>query len=65
MNTKEALEQAKILLKASRDLLNKQNESPFVLNMLEQTVEYHGAEGDGYCLIDDINDWFALYDSNG
>ena len=54
----DELREAKILLKASRDLLNKQNETIYVLNLLEENVEYHGAECDGYCLIDDIDDWF-------
>ena len=56
----DELREAKILLKASRDLLNKQNETIYVLNLLEETVEYHGVECDGYCLIDDIDDWLAL-----
>ena len=56
----DELREAKILLKASRDLLNKQNETIYVLNLLEETVEYHGTECDGYCLIDDIDDWLAL-----
>ena len=42
------------LLKACRDLLNKQNESPYVLNMLEELIFYDGVECDGYCLLDDI-----------
>lgn len=42
------------LLKAARDLLMKQNETPYVLNMLEQTVHYDDADCDGSCLIDDI-----------
>ena len=56
----DELREAKILLKASRDLLNKQNETIYVLNLLEETVEYHDVECDGYCLIDDIDDWLAL-----
>lgn len=42
------------LLKACRDLLNKQNESPYVLNILEELISYDGAECDGYCLLEDI-----------
>ena len=42
------------LLKACRDLLNKQNESPYVLNMLEELIFYDGAECDGHCLLEDI-----------
>ena len=51
----EQEDRAVTLLKAARDLLNKQNESPYVLNMLEQTVHYDEADCDGSCLIDDIN----------
>ena len=56
----DELGEAKVLLKASRDLLNKQNETIYVLNLLDETVEYHDVECDGYCLIDDIDDWLAL-----
>ena len=42
------------LLKACRDLLNKQKESHYVLNMLEETAFYDEADCDGYCLLDDI-----------
>ena len=51
----EQEDRAVTLLKAARDLLNKQNESSYVLNMLEQTVHYDDADCDGSCLIDDIN----------
>lgn len=47
-------ERAKILLKATLDLLQKQKESHYVLNLLENTVFYDEAECDGYCLFDDI-----------
>lgn len=43
------------LLTATRNLLNKQNVSPYVLDLLEETVWYDGAECDGSCLLDDIN----------
>lgn len=39
------LERAKTLLKATKELL-------------EETVFYDEAECDGYCLKDDIGDWF-------
>lgn len=45
------------LLKAARDLLRKQHDTPYVLNMLEQTVHYDDADCDGNCLIDDINEY--------
>lgn len=57
------LKEAEILLKATRNLLNKQNESIYVLNMLEETVAYYGVECDGSCLIEDIDAWLDLYGS--
>ena len=44
----------KILLKAAYDLLKKQDGSYYVLNLLEEDVEYDGVVCDGYCLIEDI-----------
>lgn len=54
----ELFERAKVLLKATLDLLNQQKESPFVLNMLETTAVWDGAECEGYCLCDDIELFF-------
>lgn len=45
---------ARELLKACAELLNKQNESFYVLNLLEETVYYDGCECDGGCLLEDI-----------
>ena len=42
------------LLKACRDLLRKQNDSSYVLNLLSETVFYDDVDCDGYCLLDDI-----------
>ena len=42
------------LLIATYRLLNKQNETPYVLNMLSTTVYYDGADCDGSCLMEDI-----------
>ena len=39
------------------DLLNKQKNSPYVLNLLTETVFYDETECDGYCLSDDILDY--------
>ena len=58
---KEALERAIILLKATYEILKQQEESPIVLNILEQTAVWDGVECDGYCLKDDIKDWFEIY----
>ena len=54
----QALDRAKTLLKATWNLLQKQNETIYVLNMLEELVYYDEAECDGNCLMDDINYWF-------
>jgi hypothetical protein len=42
------------ILKACLELLERQENSSIVLNLLEETVVYHGAECDGSCLMDDI-----------
>lgn len=42
------------LLRACRELLNKQNESSYVLDILEQEVYYDDCNCDGYCLLEDI-----------
>ena len=44
-----------ILLKACRDLLQKQINCSYVLNLLEEIVHYDGGACDGSCLLDDIN----------
>lgn len=49
-----------VLLKACYDLLKKQNESIYVLNMLEQTVCYDDMECDGSCLLEDIESELSL-----
>lgn len=45
-----------ILLRACRDLLQKQNESGYVLNLLEECVTYDGYEVEGSILLEDIID---------
>jgi hypothetical protein len=47
-------ERALILLQAARDLLDKQNRSGYVLNLLEETVHYDEADCDGSCLLEEI-----------
>lgn len=54
------LERAKVLLKACYDLLQKQEESHYVLNLLETTVYYDEADCDGYCLKNDIEEELGL-----
>lgn len=42
------------LLNACTQLFNKQVESPYVLNMLDELIYYDKCECDGHCLFDDI-----------
>lgn len=48
------LKRARILLEATHNLLVKQMESGYVLNLLSETVFYDEAECDGHCLMEDI-----------
>lgn len=57
-NLLDALSRAKTLLKAAGELLKKQEDSNYVLNLLAETVYYDEAECDGSCLLDDIRYWF-------
>lgn len=50
------LKRARELLEATYELLQRQDESPWVLNLLEETVYYDEAECDGGCLMEDIED---------
>ena len=54
-------------MKATHDLLTKQKNSYYVLNLLAQTIYYDEAECDGSCLMEDIEYWFEemgmVYDS--
>lgn len=42
------------LLKACLELFKRQDNSRFVLNVLEEHVRYDEADCDGYCLMEDI-----------
>lgn len=48
------------LLRATYALLKQQDNSPYVLNILEQIISYDGVDCDGYCLMEDIED--VLFD---
>lgn len=54
---KQENKRANVLLKATLDLLRKQKDSQYVLNLLENTAFYDNAECDGYCLFDDIENF--------
>lgn len=59
---KEELQKRAIeLLKATKQILDKANEGPYVENVFELTAFYDGTDCDGYCLLDDINDLFEKY----
>ena len=53
-------DRAMILLQACMNLLDKQKDSPFVLNLLTETVFYDETDCDGYCLSDDIRDFLMV-----
>lgn len=42
------------LLKACLNLLEKQEQSSYVMDILSETVYYDEADCDGYCLMEDI-----------
>ena len=58
------LKYAKVLLKATYDLLKKCDDSYYVLNVLEQLITYDGAECDGYCLMEDIKYFMEEWNDN-
>lgn len=58
------LKYARVLLKATHDLLSKCDESFYVLNVLEQTTVYDGVECDGYCLMEDIKEVMEEWNDN-
>lgn len=44
----------KILLRAAFDLLSKQRDSGYTLDLLAETAFYDGVDCDGSCLMEDI-----------
>lgn len=50
-------ERAATLLQATYALLKQQDNSPYVLNILEQTIFYDEVDCDGYCLMEDIENF--------
>ena len=49
-------DQRVVLLRAAYDLLKKCDEGSYVKNALAVEVEYNGAQGDGFSLMNDIAD---------
>lgn len=50
------------LLKACRELLKKQKDSHYVLDLLSETVFYDDIDCDGHCLLDDIEAELEILD---
>ena len=50
------------LLRAARDLIAKQKNSHFVLDLTAETVFYDDTDCDGSCLLDDINAFLDEYE---
>lgn len=63
-NESEALKRAETLLQATYKLLQKQENSCYVLNLLAESVYYDEADCDGACLMDDIRYWFDEFSVN-
>ena len=49
-----------ILLRAAYDMLKKADKSYYVINVMETTVFYDGADCDGSCLMEDIADELGI-----
>jgi hypothetical protein len=54
-STRRAIE----LLKAVRDLLNKANEGPWVVDILNTTIRLDEADCDGFCVLEEIETLLA------
>jgi hypothetical protein len=57
-------ERALILLKATDELLKKQENSSYVLDILGETTFYDGSECDGACLLEDIGELLDSLDNS-
>lgn len=54
------IKRANELLEAAMKLLAKQEDSMYVLNLLEETVFYDETDCDGSCLLEDIRHYFGI-----
>ena len=54
------MDRKEVLLRACYDLLMKQAESGYVLNLLDEIVHYDDTDADGNCLLEDICDELEL-----
>lgn len=49
-------QRARVLLQATRDILTKCNESPFVEDVMGVTAVWDNVDCDGHCLLEEIDD---------
>lgn len=56
MSNSDLNERAKVLLKATLDILKECDEGPYEKNALEVCAEWDGVQCDGYCLMEEIED---------
>lgn len=59
---KREYERAKVFVKAAHDLLQKQKDSYYVLDLLAETIFYDDADCDGYCLYEETGEWLEWQD---
>lgn len=59
---KEDFKRAKVLLKAMCDMMKKQDNSRYVLNIFETTAVWDNAECDGYCLYEEAKELIGYED---
>lgn len=57
------LQRARVLLKATHDLLKAAERNPYVEDVLSMLVYYDEANCDGYCLMEDIENYFDEFDA--
>ena len=57
------LQRARVLLKATLDLLKAAERNPYVEDVLSILVHYDDADCDGSCLMEDIENYFYEFDA--
>ena len=57
------LQRARVLLKATLDLLKAAERNPYVEDVLSMLVHYDDAYCDGSCLMEDIENYFDKFDA--
>jgi len=60
----ERMDRAVTLLRAAYHLLKRVDECSYILNFLEETVYYDGADRDGRHLMEDIADELGIEEPN-